>query len=116
MAAIGAGVPVAAGGVARWGAQPGMARSAQDVLDEIRMNSPLFRQRSAPPSQTPPPPPGFTNVGPPSAAGGRPPVENPNIRARDAITYALMPQIQREGQDVWEGLDAPYEPKKQETR
>lgn len=107
--AIGAGIPPAAGGLMRWGAQPGMARSAQDALDAIRMNSPLYRARSAPASGAAPPA-GFGNVGPSPLSGSSAPIENPNIMARDAVTYALMPQIQRKGEDVWAGAHAPYEP------
>jgi hypothetical protein len=113
MASAGAGAPLVAGGIARWGARPGMAKSAQEALDEIRMNSPLYRDRV---QGTPAPPPqGFMPYGGASApgplVGGRPPVDNPNIMARDAIAYALMPQVQREGQDIWAGADAPFEPK-----
>jgi hypothetical protein len=111
LATAGASLPPAAGTVMRWGAQPGMARKAQEALDTIRMNSPLYQQRVT--GSPAPPPQGFTPYGGPATAGppigGNPPVENANVMARDAVTYALMPQIQKKGEDVWSGTDMPFE-------
>jgi hypothetical protein len=42
---------------------------------------------------------------------GTPPIDNPSSQLRDAVAYALLPQVEQKGKDAWAGAYAPYERK-----
>jgi hypothetical protein len=62
-------------------------RAAGNVVDQIRQNSPLYQARQL-------------------AAG--PPITDPRAMARDAIAYALMPQLQDSAKNAWDQAHVPY--------
>lgn len=65
--------------------------AAENVANMIRKNSPEYAKRMA----------------------ATPPVIDPMAMRRDAITYALIPQLQRQGRDVWDQAFVPYENREQ---
>jgi hypothetical protein len=62
-------------------------QAANDVVNLIRQNSPEYAAR----------------------VRATPDITDPLAMRRDAITYALMPQISQEGQSVWDQAHVPYE-------
>jgi hypothetical protein len=61
--------------------------AAEGAADLIAQNSPLYRPRVA----------------------ASPDVIDPTVAMRDAITYAMMPQVTNAGKDYWDQLHVPYE-------
>lgn len=67
-------------------------RAADEVVDTIRRNSPLYRTRAA----------------------ASPPIADPRSMARDAIAYAMIPQLRQAGSNVWDQLNVPYANREQQ--
>jgi len=86
--ALGAGIPAVVGGSLRNAANARTQRAAEEVAAGIRRNSPLFRERAALPENQP--------------------IADPRVRARDAITRAVMPPTVDSLQDRWDSLYTPY--------
>jgi hypothetical protein len=85
--AIGGGIPYLGGSWLTRAANERMVAGAENVANQIRRNSPEYAARVA----------------------ATPDIIDPNAMARDAITYALVPQIRQQGKDVWDELNTPYE-------
>jgi hypothetical protein len=88
---IGAAVPMVAGGAMRGAANRRTARAAQEVSEDIMRSTPLYRQRAALPMNAP--------------------FEDARVRARDAITTAMLSSGPSRDylKDLWEGLHVPYQ-------
>ena len=61
--------------------------AAENVADQIRRASPEYAARVA----------------------ATPDVIDPRAMTRDAITYAMLPQVRQQGEDIWQGAYSPYE-------
>jgi hypothetical protein len=68
-------------------------RAAQDVVDLIRRNSPLYRAREA-------------------VSG--PPIVDPRAMTRDAVAYAMIPQLARQAGNAWDTAHIPYDNREQQ--
>lgn len=79
--------PVMLGSGLRRAANERTVRAAEGVVDQIRQNSPLYQARAA----------------------AQPPIADPLAMQRDAVAYALVPQIAKTGANVWDSAHAPYE-------
>lgn len=66
----------------------GMVRRAEDAAAAIRRNSPEFRARAADPTNAP--------------------LSDPRSMLRDAIAYAMMPQVRQSGENAWNQEFVPY--------
>jgi hypothetical protein len=66
-------------------------QAAQDAVDLIRRNSPLYRAREA----------------------VNPPIVDPRAMTRDAIAYAMIPQLSRQAGSVWDQAHVPYDNREQ---
>lgn len=86
---VGAGTFMGTGALARRVADARTAREARNVVTEIRQSSPEYARRAALPENAP--------------------IADPRIRARDAITMALMPGARDIGQDWINEVYVPYE-------
>lgn len=62
-------------------------RAAEDVVDQIRKNSPLYRAREA----------------------ASPDMIDPRAMTRDAVAYAMLPQVAQQGRNVWDQMHVPYD-------
>ena len=62
-------------------------RAADEAIDAIRRNSPLYRAREA----------------------AAPDIADPQAMLRDAIAYAMIPQLKDEAKDAWDRAHVPYE-------
>ena len=65
------------------------AAAAQGVTEDIMRSTPLYRQNAAQPMNAP--------------------IADPRIRARDAVTMALMPGVRDTGQDWIDNVYTPYD-------
>jgi len=87
--ALGAAVPATLGGAMRQAANTRTAAAAQGVTEDIMRSTPLYRQNAAQPMNAP--------------------IADPRIRARDAVTMALMPGVRDTGQDWIDNVYTPYD-------
>jgi hypothetical protein len=62
-------------------------RAADEAIDAIRRNSPLYRAREA----------------------AAPDIADPAAMLRDAIAYTMIPQLKDQASDVWDRSHVPYE-------
>jgi hypothetical protein len=84
----GAGLGIGKAGTAlRGAANERTVQAADDVVNLIRKNSPEYAAR----------------------VRAAPDITDPTAMQRDAITYAMMPQISQQGQSVWDQAHVPYE-------
>jgi hypothetical protein len=77
---------VKAGQIARTVSNERTVKAAEDVVDMIRRNSPLYRAREA----------------------VSPPIADPRAMQRDAIAYAMLPQIKNQAANIWDQAHVPY--------
>lgn len=91
-APVGAAIPSIAGGMMRGAANRRTAEQGQQVAHEIMQSTPLYRQNLAA-----------------AEARGMGPMADPRIRARDAITMALMPGMRDTGQNWVDEVYTPYQ-------
>jgi hypothetical protein len=75
------------GGAIRGTANERTVQAARDAVDLIRRNSPLYRSRAA----------------------ASPDIPDPFAMQRDAIAYALIPQIKQKAQEEWDQSHVPYQ-------
>jgi hypothetical protein len=76
-----------AGEALRTAANERTVGAANDVVDLIRRNSPEYAAR----------------------ARATPPITDPYAMQRDAIAYAMIPQVAQQGQSLWDQAHVPYD-------
>jgi hypothetical protein len=69
-------------------------RAAEDVVDLIRKNSPEYAAR----------------------VRANPDITDPISMQRDAVAYAMIPQIKQQGQSIWDQAGVPYENREERPR
>jgi len=109
-AALSLGVPKAISLGAGHAVSKSKIKSAEEAIANIRRNSPLYAERS-----TPGPGAGAsTDLAVPgqplpyAPAPGAAPIDDPRAMQRDAVAYALLPQVSRNAESVWQQADRPF--------